>query len=106
MVHIDDRIREYIVRLGWATRDPARFGRPALHEMLTLGISPRSYQHIVALARVTAFLDGRTYVRPGDLQEILCDAIRHRLVRSVRADAENVRADAIIEEILDAVPIP
>ena len=106
VVHIDDRIREYIIRLGWATRDPGRFGRPALHEMLTLGISPRSYQHIVALARVTAFLHGRTYVRPGDLQEILCDAIRHRLVRSVRADAENVRADAIIEEILDAVPIP
>ena len=68
--------------------------------MLTLGISPRSYQHILALARVTAFLHGRTYVRPGDVQEILCDAIRHRLVRSVRAEAENVRADAIVEEIL------
>ncbi len=106
VVHIDDRIREYIIRLGWATRDPGRFGRPALQEMLTLGISPRSYQHIVALARVTAFLHGRTYVRPGDVQEILCDAIRHRLVRSVRADAEHVRADAIVEEILEAVPIP
>ena len=105
-VHIDDRIREYIIRLGWATRDPGRFGRPALQEMLTLGISPRSYQHIVALVRVTAFLHGRTYVRPGDVQEILCDAIRHRLVRSVRADAEHVRADAIVEEILEAVPIP
>ena len=106
VVHVDNRVREYIVRLGWATRDPARFGRPALQEMLTLGISPRSYQHIVALVRVTAFLDGRTYVRPGDLQGILCDAIRHRLVRSVRADAENVRPEAIVAEILSAVPIP
>ena len=106
IVHVDRRVREYIVRLGWATRDPARFGRPALREMLTLGISPRSYQHILALARVTAFLDGRTYVRPGDLQEILCDAIRHRIVRSVRADAENVRPDEIVAEIVSAVPIP
>ena len=105
-VHVDDRVREYIIRLGWATRDPARFGRPALREMLTLGISPRSYQHILALARVTAFLHGRTYVRPGDLQEILVDAVRHRIVRSVRAEAENVPADAIVAEIVAAVPIP
>jgi MoxR-like ATPase len=106
VVHVDDRAREYIVRLGWATRDPGRFGRPALQELITLGISPRSYQHILALARVTAFLDGRTYVRPGDLQAILCDAIRHRIVRSVRADAENVPAEAIVADILSAVPIP
>jgi MoxR-like ATPase len=106
VVHVDDRAREYIVRLGWATRDPGRFGRPALRELVTLGISPRSYQHILALARVTAFLAGRTYVRPGDLQTVLADAIRHRIVRSVRAEAENVSADTIVAEILSAVPIP
>ena len=106
VVYVDERVHEYIVRLGWATRDPAQFGRGALKEMLTLGISPRSYQHILALARVTAFLDGRRYVRPGDLQSILCDAIRHRIVRSVRADAENVTADAIVADIVSAVPIP
>ena len=106
VVHVDDRVREYIVRLGWATREPEQFGRASLREMLTLGISPRSYQHILALARVSAFLDGSTYVRPRDLQDILCDAIRHRIVRSVRADAENVRAEAIVEDIISAVPIP
>lgn len=106
VVYVDHRILEYIVRLGWATRDPAQFGRPALREMITVGISPRSYQHILALARVTAFLDGRTYVRPGDLQAILPDAIRHRIVRSVRAEAENVNADAIVADVISAVPIP
>jgi MoxR-like ATPase len=106
VVHVDQRIREYIVRLGWATREPGQFGRPALREMVTLGISPRSYQHILALARVTAFLEGRTYVRPGDLQTILPDAIRHRIVRSVRAEAEDVSADAIVADIISAVPIP
>jgi MoxR-like ATPase len=105
-VHVDDRIREYIVRLGRATRDPREVGREALVEVLTLGISPRSYQHILALARVTAFQHGREYVLPQDVKEIFSDAARHRIVRSVRAQTENVEADAIIHDILRAVPIP
>ena len=105
-IHLDDRIREYIVRLGRATRAPGEVGRPALAEVLTLGISPRSYQHILALARVTAFQHGREYVLPGDVKEIFCDAARHRIVRSVRAQAENVSADVMLGELLAAVPIP
>ena len=105
-VHVDDRIREYVVRLGRATRSPAEVGRGALTEVLTLGISPRSYQHILALARVTAFQHGRAYVLPQDVKEIFCDAARHRILRSVRAQTENVSADAILDELLGAVPIP
>ena len=105
-VHVDDRVREYIVRLGRATRDPKEVGRPALRELILVGISPRSYQHILALARVTAFIEGRTYVLPADVKALLCDVARHRLVRSVRAQAENVDADAILHDILAAVPIP
>ena len=105
-VHIDDKILEYIVRLGRATRDPGSVGRPDLREMLQLGISPRSYQHLLALGRVTAFLHGRAWVLPGDVKEIFCDATRHRIARTVRAQAENVDADAILEELLTAVPIP
>lgn len=105
-LHIDDRIREYIVRLGRATREPAEVGLPALREVLTLGISPRSYQHILALARVTAFQHGRAYVLPQDVKEIFCDAARHRIVRSIRAQTENISADAILHDVLSAVPIP
>ena len=105
-VHMDDRIREYIVRIGRATREPDAVGRGALREMITLGISPRSYQHILALARVTAFMAGRTYVLPGDVKAILPDAARHRLVRSVRAQADNFTADAILDDVLSAVAIP
>jgi MoxR-like ATPase len=81
-------------------------GRPELREMVQLGISPRSYQHLLALSRVNAFLHGRTWALPGDVKEIFCDATRHRLARTVRAQAENVDADAILEELLGAVPIP
>jgi len=105
-IHVDDRIREYIVRLGRATRAPGEIGLRALAEVLTLGISPRSYQHILALARVTAFQHGREYVLPRDVKEIFCDAARHRIVRSVRAQAENISADVMLRELLAAVPIP
>ena len=105
-VYVDDKIVEYIVRLGRATRAPAEVGRAHLGELLILGMSPRSYQHVLALARVTAFLHGRSYVLPADVKEIYCDAARHRLARSVRAQAENVDADAILSELLQAVPIP
>ena len=105
-VHVDDRISQYIVRIGRATRKPADVGCPHLKELILLGISPRSYQHILALARVTAFLHGRTYVLPADVKEILCDAARHRIIRSVRAQAENVDVDEILHELGRVVSIP
>ncbi len=105
-VFVDDKIMEYIVRVGRATRAPADVGRAALGELLILGMSPRSYQHVLALARVTAFLHGRAYVLPADVKEIYCDAARHRIARSVRAQAENVDADEILVDLLRAVPIP
>jgi MoxR-like ATPase len=105
-VHVDARILEYIVRLGRATRDPGNVGRAGLREMLLLGVSPRSYQHILALCRVHAFMEGRTYALPDDVKAIFCDATRHRIARTVRAEAEGVDADAILEELLAAVPIP
>jgi len=105
-VFVDDKIMEYIVRLGRATRTPADVGRASLGELLVLGMSPRSYQHVLALARVTAFMHGRAYVLPADVKEIYCDAARHRIARSVRAQAENIDADRILQELLEAVPIP
>jgi MoxR-like ATPase len=105
-VFVDDKITDYIVRLGRATRAPADVGCSSLSELLVLGMSPRSYQHVLALARVTAFLHGRTYVLPADVKEIYCDAARHRIARSVRAQAENVDADQILGELLQSVPIP
>ena len=105
-VYVDDKIIEYIVRLGRATRAPDDVGRGDLAELLTLGVSPRSYQHVLALVRVTAFVHGRTYVLPEDVKEIYCDASRHRIARSVRAQAENIDADEILTDLLRAVPIP
>ena len=105
-VHVDDRIGDYVVRVGRATREPAQVGCAHLQELILLGISPRSYQHMLALARVTAFLHGRNYILPDDVKEIVCDAARHRIIRTVRAQAENVNVDEILLELIKAVPIP
>jgi MoxR-like ATPase len=99
-------VKQYVVRLGRATRSPADVGLGHLSELMVLGISPRSYQHVLALARVTAFLNGRDYVRPSDVKEIFPDAARHRIARSVRAEAEEITTDRMIAELLDAVPLP
>src|SRR5262245_50052066 len=96
-VFVDDKIMEYIVRLGRATRTPGEVGREALAELLMLGVSPRSYPHVLALARVTAFLNGRTYVLPADVKEIYCDASRHRIARTVRAGAGTIEADECLK---------
>ncbi|MGE0451109.1 MAG: AAA family ATPase [Vicinamibacterales bacterium] len=106
-VHVDDRLREYIIRLGQATRAPATVGRPDLAELLAVGLSPRSYQHLQALARTNAFLHhGRLYVLPGDIKEVFCDMARHRVARTIRAQAEAIDPDTILGELLTAVPIP
>jgi MoxR-like ATPase len=105
-VFVDDKIIEYIVRLGRSTRTPEDVGRGDLKELLALGVSPRSYQHVLALARVTAFMHGRTWVLPADVKELFCDTARHRIARTVRAQAENIEADEILNELLRAVPIP
>ena len=105
-VFADDNLSDYIVRLGRATRHPGEAGRADLAEFLLAGISPRSYQHILALAKVTAFLHGRTYARPSDVKEVFLDATRHRVLRSIRAEAENVSADLLLGELLRVVPIP
>ena len=105
-VYVDDNIREYIVRLGRATRTPSEVGLAELQEFIVLGISPRSYQHLLALSRVTAFLKGRDFVLPEDVKDIMPDGVRHRIARSVRAEAEEVSVDALVARILDAVAIP
>jgi MoxR-like ATPase len=103
--HIDDKVMEYIVALGRATRAPHELGLDELKEMVLLGMSPRSYQHVLALSRVNAFLNGRDFILPADVKEIFPDAARHRIARTVRAEVEGLSTDAIINKILETVPI-
>jgi MoxR-like ATPase len=99
-IHIDEKVLEYVVRLGQATRNPESVGLPHLRELVLLGMSPRSYQHVLALARVNAFLHGRGYVLPGRREGDLPRrrAPPHRAHACAR-EAEGVTTDTLVREI-------
>lgn len=104
--HVSDKIREYVVRIVRATRNSEPDSLPIIKEMVLFGASPRAAQHLFALARTTAFFRGRDYVLPADVKSIAPDALRHRLIPTVRAEANGVSADEILAEMLSKVPIP
>lgn len=104
--HVSEAIREYIIRVVRATRNGDTDDLPIVKEMVLYGASPRAAQHLLALARTTAFFAGRDHILPADVKRIAPDTLRHRLIRSVRAEAENISPDEIVEEILRKVPIP
>jgi MoxR-like ATPase len=70
------------------------------------GVSPRALQHVLSLSKVIAFLDGREYVLPEDVKEVAVEALQHRIIRTVHAEAEQITGADLIKEILDYVSIP
>jgi MoxR-like ATPase len=105
-VYVDDKVKEYVVRIGRATRDAGLYGRPQLKQYIMVGASPRSYQHLLALARTRAFLHGRDYVTPADVKRLAPDVLQHRLVRTVRAEAEGVTSRELVLDLLRHTPTP
>ncbi len=105
-VILDDKIRGYIVDLVLATREPAAAGMADLKPLIQYGASPRATLALAAASRAQAFLDGRAFVLPDDVQTIAARVLRHRLALSYEAEAEDVDADAIIERILKKVKAP
>jgi len=105
-VYVDPAIVDYAVRIVAATRSPASVGQGELERYLEYGASPRASIWLVFGARALAFLRGRPYVLPRDLQELALDVLRHRLVLSYEALADEIDADAIVTRVLTAVPAP
>ncbi len=105
-VHLDARLRQYIVRLVRATRAPAEHGLPELASQIQLGASPRASIVLSLAARANAFLEHRGYVTPGDIKRVAPDALRHRVVPSYEAEAEGRTSDDIVARLLETVPVP
>jgi len=104
-VHVDDKIRDYIVDLVLATRPPLATSL-GLTGFIQTGASPRATINLCLAARATAFLSGRHFVTPQDVKAIALDVLRHRVTVSYEAEAENVTAEDIIRKILDTLPVP
>ncbi|MFL6246337.1 MAG: AAA family ATPase, partial [Thermoanaerobaculia bacterium] len=105
-VHTDERIGRYIVQLVTATRKPADFKMPALASQIAFGASPRATLALAHVAKAHAFIEGRDYVVPEDVKAVAHDVLRHRLVLSYEAAAEQVTSDRIIDQVLSSVPVP
>ncbi|WP_420629872.1 AAA family ATPase [Candidatus Leptofilum sp.] len=105
-VYVDPSLMEYAVKLVTATRQPQSVGQGDLAQYLTFGASPRASINLILAARALAFLRGRGYALPQDVSDLALDVIRHRLVLSYEALADNVTSDELLKRILAVVPQP
>jgi len=105
-VHLDPRLVDYIIDLVRATRNPGAVGLASVGPLIAFGASPRASIALAQAARAYAFLQGRTFVVPEDVRALAPDVLRHRLVLTFEAEAEDVTADAIVAQLLAAVKAP
>jgi MoxR-like ATPase len=105
-IYVDPALIEYAVTLVSATREPQMVGQGELARFLLFGASPRASINLILGARALAFVRGRTYALPQDVRDLALDVMRHRLVLSYEALADNVSGDDLLNRILDAVPLP
>jgi MoxR-like ATPase len=105
-VEVNDRLREYVIRLVEATRHPERHKLETLAPLIEYGASPRAGVFLARGAQAYAFVQGRTYVTPDDVKALAPDVLRHRLVLTYEAEAQGISADEIVTRLLEGVGIP
>lgn len=105
-VYVDPSLIQFAVRLATATRDPEAFGVPEIGKYILFGASPRASINLILGARALAFMRGRAYALPQDVQDLALDVIRHRLVLSYEALSDGVNADMLLERIMDRIAPP
>jgi MoxR-like ATPase len=107
LVYLDEKVGDYILDIVFATRDPASVkGLSEVKTFIQNGASPRATLALNLAARGNALLRGRAYATPQDVKEVVHDVLRHRVLLTYEAEAENVTSDMIIDRILQAVPVP
>ena len=104
-IHVDEKVRDYIVKIVLATRKPQDFKLDLKH-FIQFGASPRATIYLTLAAKAWALLQGRNYVIPEDVKNIGPDVLRHRIILTYEAEAQTVSSDAIVKQVLNAVPVP
>jgi MoxR-like ATPase len=105
-LYMDERIVDYIVEIVHATREPAESGLKELAPLIEFGASPRATIALAQASRAHAFLRGRTFVTPDDVKSIAPDVLRHRVLTTYEAEAEEVTSDDIVAKILGKIESP
>jgi MoxR-like ATPase len=106
IVHLEDPLKDYILQIVRATRDPAQFKMAPLASLIAFGASPRASIYMAQTAQAHAFLDGRGYVTPEDVKAVAHDVLRHRVILTYEAEAEELTPDEIIGRVLDGIDVP
>jgi MoxR-like ATPase len=105
-IYIDDRVRDYIVHIVQATRKPREYGLAELSPLIEYGASPRATLSLAIAARAHAFIRHRAYVTPDDIKAIALDVMRHRVVVTYEAEAEEVTSDDVVRRVFEYLPVP
>lgn len=105
-IYVDQKIKAYIVELIMATRSPASFGLASIAGLVQVGGSPRASISLIRAAKAQAFIAGRAFVTVDDVKKIAPHVLRHRLILTFEAEAENIKSDQVIQEILKVVEVP
>jgi len=105
-IYCDEKVGEYILDIVFATRDPKAYKLDALANQIEIGASPRATLYLNLAARANAMLHGRAYATPQDVKEIAHDVLRHRLILTYEAEAEEVTSEKLIDQILATIPVP
>lgn len=105
-IYVDDKIKDYVLDLVITTRQPGSNGLKDLNALINIGASPRASISLIAAARAHAFLNGRGFVTPEDIKQMAPDVLRHRVITTYEAEAENITSDHIVQRILDYTNVP
>ena len=105
-LHVDEKVRDYIVHVVFATREPAKYGVADLAPLIQFGASPRATIALTLAAKAWALIQGRAYVTPGDIKAIGADVLRHRVLLTYEAEAQGITSDVVVKRIFDNVPVP
>jgi MoxR-like ATPase len=105
-VYLDPKIREYVLDIVQATRQPQAAGLRGLADLIAFGASPRATLFLARAAKALALLRGRSYVSPEDVKEVAPDVLRHRLVPTYEAEAEEVTSDQLVARVLEQIEVP
>ena len=105
-IYMDPKVEEYIINLVFATREPDKAGLNDLKNLIAYGASPRATLFLARVARAHAFIRGRGYVTPEDVKSVGMDVLRHRVITTYEAEAENITPEDIVQKIFDSVEVP
>jgi len=105
-VYMDDKVKNYILDIVFATRDPGAHGLPDLTPLISFGASPRASISLALAAKAHAFLRHRGYITPDDVKLVGPDVLRHRILLTYEAEAEEMKSEDIIQKIFDSVEVP